>query len=388
MRLIDDIVLSRGPAAAFAVMGLYWGAFAALVPDLKAQIGASDGVFGLALFVSASGAVASMWLAPRVGEILGKRAMSFGALAMAVAFLLPGATGGAAGFALAMLLCAAASGILDVIMNAQVSRIEARENAALMNLNHAIFSFGYALAAILTGLAREAGFAATPVFAVFGLATIALAPLMRGDTLPAKGQSGTEKIRLPVSLVVLAGLVVLIAFLAEQATEGWSALHLERSLGAGAAEGALGPAILGLTMGVGRLFGQTLIRYLSELSLIRWGGILGAAGVALAALTENLLFAYLGFAILGIGVSVVAPMAFALIGRAVTDEQRTLAISRVAVLGYAGFFVGPPMMGVLAELWGISASFLAVSAGLLLMGLPLVALIRRNPDSQPGSEPR
>jgi hypothetical protein len=50
---------------------------------------------------------------------------------------------------------------------------------------------------------------------------------------------------------------VLVAFLVENAMEGWSALHIERTLGGGAAEGAFGPAILGLTMGIGRLSGRS-----------------------------------------------------------------------------------------------------------------------------------
>ena len=51
--------------------------------------------------------------------------------------------------------------------------------------------------------------------------------------------------------LVLIGIVIAIAFMREQAAEGWSALHLERSLNVCAALSAMGPAILGLTMGVG-----------------------------------------------------------------------------------------------------------------------------------------
>ena len=58
---------------------------------------------------------------------------------------------------------------------------------------------------------------------------------------------------MPFGLVWVGGLVVLAAFLGEAATEGWSALHVERTLGGRASEGAMGPALLGFGMAVGRL---------------------------------------------------------------------------------------------------------------------------------------
>ena len=74
--LMSDLRVSRAPAAGFIVVGLYWGSFAGLVPDLKAAIGASDGTFGLTMFFAALGALAAMWLAPRVDTKLGARAFT------------------------------------------------------------------------------------------------------------------------------------------------------------------------------------------------------------------------------------------------------------------------------------------------------------------------
>ncbi|MDP4991364.1 MAG: hypothetical protein NWQ37_09185, partial [Marivita lacus] len=47
MSLLRDLYISRGPAAGFAAVGVFWGSFAALVPVLKPQVGLSDGQFGL-----------------------------------------------------------------------------------------------------------------------------------------------------------------------------------------------------------------------------------------------------------------------------------------------------------------------------------------------------
>lgn len=381
MGFLQDIRSARAPAGAFVAVGLYWGCFAALAPDLKAGIGASDGAFGLAMLVASVGACLAMMTAPLADRRLGGAALPLLSLAMTAGFLLPGWAPGVVTFALAMSLAAMTTGTLDVVMNARLSQIEADSDRPLMNLLHGLFSFAYAGAALLAGLGRELGLSPATVFALAGLVTLALCLLMREAprATPATATgSETPAPRLPVLLLAAGGGVILVGFLAEQATEGWSALFLERSLGGGAAQGALGPAILGLTMGIGRLSGQGLARRFDARAVIRTGGVLAAAGATIAATAPSLGVAYLGFGILGLGVSVTVPMAFALVGRAVPDRMRTAAISRVSVIGYAGFFFGPPLMGFLSELWSLRASFLAVAVLLLVMAGPVVGLLRRD----------
>jgi MFS family permease len=90
--------------------------------------------------------------------------------------------------------------------------------------------------------------------------------------------------------------------------------------------------------------------------------------------------AYLGFALLGLGVSVLVPLAYAHVGARVSDASRTTAIARISVIGYAGFFIGPPMMGGISEAAGLAWSFAAVAATLLTITLILApALARRDP---------
>lgn len=379
MSLMRDLYISRGPAAAFAAVGLFWGAFAALVPVLKPQVGLSDGAFGLALLVASAGAVMAMWLAPLAERALGAKVLTVLSALLALATLFPGHTTGGVTFAFAMLGVTMVSGTLDVAMNARVSALEAQVKRSLMNLNHAVFSVAYAICAILTGVAREAGFGPaailTAVAVMIALLILQVAAAPVADPEPQAGDAETAP--LPWSLLLPGGLIILIAFMSEQATEGWSALHLERNLGAGAAQGALGPAILGLTMAVGRLAGQVVANRVSEQIVIRWTAATAGIGAVIAALSPSIWVAYLGFAILGLGVSVVAPMAYAWIGRMVPNRHRSHAISRISVVGYTGFFIGPPMMGFLSEWFGLWASFLTIGGILFLVPLVLVPILSR-----------
>jgi MFS family permease len=370
--MLRDLYLCRGPAAAFAAIGVYWGAFAALVPVLKPQAGLSDGAFGLAMLVSTCGAIAAMWTAPRIENWLGPRALPVLCVAMAVAFLLPGLSVNGVMLALTMMGAAMASGTLDVAMNARVSVLETARGRSLMNLAHGLYSVAYGISALVTGLLREAGWSAFAVFALMGVVVLALAAQAAAAPVPDPERDAGAPPPAPLSWYLLTplGLIVLIGFLAEQGTEGWSALHLERTLGAGAAQGALGPAILGVTMAVGRFSGQAIAHRFSEAAVISVASVLCAAGAVIAAWAPGITVAYAGFAMLGLGVSVVAPMAFAWAGRLVPVERKALAISRIAVLGYAGFFIGPPIMGGLSQLFGLQASFTVV--GLLMLVVPFV----------------
>ena len=379
MSILRDLYISRGPAAGFAAVGVFWGSFAALVPVLKPQVGLSDGQFGLALLITSIGAVLAMWLAPLAERGLGARALGVLTALLAVATLFPGHTTTGVTFTLAMLGVTMTSGTLDVAMNARVSALEARVGRSLMNLNHAVFSVAYAICAMGTGLAREAGFGPAAILTGGGLVMGLLmlqafaAPVADAD----HEADGVEVAPLPWTLLLPGGMIILIAFMSEQATEGWSALHLERNLGAGAAQGALGPALLGITMAIGRLAGQVVANCVSEPRVIRWAAVTAGIGACIAATASSLGVAYLGFSILGLGVSVMAPMAYAWIGRMVPNKYRSHAISRISVVGYFGFFIGPPMMGFLSEGFGLATSFLVIGGLLFAVTLVLLPVLNR-----------
>ena len=375
MQVFHALYLSRRPAVAFVIVGLFWGCFAAYVPQIKARLDVSDATFGLLLLCNALGLVSSMVLAPRLDRLLGARGMQIGSIALTISFLLPGFATDALSFGLAMVIVGAASGFTDVLMNARVSELEQLHRKPLMNANHGMFSVGYAVAAILSGVAREAQIAPGPAFATLAAAILILSIFLYMPPQYAASCAGTGG-RYPIKPLVLCGLIVLVAFMTEATVETWSALHIERSLQGRAAEGAMGPAMLGLTMAIGRFSGQAVSQIFSETKVIILATCVAAAGGTLAALALTPFWAAIGFGILGLGISVVGPLGLALVGKKVPDHLRTEAISRVAVLGFAGFFLAPSLMGLVSDFFGLRIAFLA-AAGLSLTAIPLTLLLRR-----------
>ena len=380
MSLKHDFYLSRKPLAGFMAIGAAWATYFAQMPVIKAQVGATDGQYGVALLMAAFGAIAAMWLAPACRRVAGGYAVPLGIAFIAVGMLAAGASTTLVALTAAMMLASTGSGVVDVLVNARVSEIEETSGRALMNLNHALYAFAYAASALATGAMRQAGFGPFVVFAVL-LAILLLLAWGASDTAPTAepvGQSDTGTA--PLTVVLLAGGIVLMAFLTEASTEGWSALHLERTLGGGPGQGALGPAALGLMMGVGRLGGHALAGRVRDTTLMMIATLVSAGGVAMAGLAPTVMMALAGFAIAGLGISVVVPLVMALVGRVVPHAQRLIAISRVSVIGYGAFFFGPPLMGLVAEGFGLRIAFITVAALLAMTAIMLIPALARRAD--------
>ncbi len=378
MNILQDISASRKPLAGFIAIGMAWSSFFAQMPVVKAGVNASDGAYGLAILWASIGAVLAMWLAPLALALAGRFAVCLAICAVGLSLFGAGMVPTLWALALMLAILSAGSGVVDVLVNAQVADIEARTGRSLMNLNHALYSFAYGGAALAVGFLRDADWTPVEVFALMLLlfALLAWTAIEGSVTVEVENTQETGS-GLPMKLVLLAGALVFIAFLTEASAEGWSALHIERGLGGSAQQGAWGPALLGLMMGVGRLFGHGLAQYLREATLMMLACVLASLGLAGAAVAPTVGVALFSFALAGLGISVVAPLTLALVGRVVPKKIRLAVIARVSVLGYGAFFVGPPIMGLIAEGFSLSSAFLSVACVLAIFGVSVVPLLAR-----------
>jgi MFS family permease len=389
MTLFHDLYLSRKPVKSFVLMAAMWACFAVMMPDLKAQIGASDAQFGMAFMIGNLGAFVTAWAAPRVDNMLGKFALSVAGIGMALSLLIMGLSGALWAFVMGMFLAALSSGICDILMNARVVEIETVEKRPLMNLNHAVFSFAYAGFALLGGVLRESGGSPTLAgFLVVILAVCFIPGSIITSTAPdadntMDGQAAQHAAKRAARVVVwLIGVVVLTSFITEHTVETWSALHLERTLGGTAAQGALGPAIIGLTMGVGRLFGQVLANRVKDMALLVGACLVSALGMAMTGLAPDLTAAYIGLTVLGLGIALVFPLAISLVGRVVPAHDRVRAIGQATVIGYGAFFVGPTLVGVSAEMFGLRIAFVLVAGVMVSVAVLIVPAIAKRAVAQ------
>ncbi len=371
--MLTTLSRARAPLAAFAAMGVLWGGFAADLPDIKTMLGVEAQTLGLLLFATPIAAVTSMLVAPAFGVRAGGWALPLATLIMAVAFAMPGMAGSVWLFPLAMLAAGAGTGLTDVIMNARVADLENRHSQPLMNLCHAAYSFGLAGGALLVEGMRSAQFGPAATLGTIATLAAALAVLtVEKDGAIAGLGRPKDKIAARLGPVpLIGGAIVLIAFLTENAAENWSALHIEQTLGGSPAAGAMGPAVMAITMGFARLAGQGLAQRVAGHVMLTCGALLSATGALIAAAASSPAMAYGGFIIMGLGSSVIAPTAFSMVGQMAHPAARARAVARATLLGYFGYFFGPPFVGFLAGHFGLRAAF--VFAAVLLLSVPIWA---------------
>ncbi|MGR3485955.1 MAG: MFS transporter [Paracoccaceae bacterium] len=364
MSVVRALTTARRPALGFVVLGGLFGALAAHLPELKSGLGASDARFGLLLLGAPLGLLVAVRIAPWIDARAGAWAPAGAAAGMgAVTPLLAWAPDQATFFA-AMVALGVVSGLVDVLINARTGDLEAAGTGPLMNAVHGSFSLAYGLAALGCAPLRAAGVPAEVTLTVLGVAALAGAGALR-IAPGAIAEDAPERLRRLPRAVWIGGGLVLLSFLVEAAVESWSALHVERTLGGAPGQGALGPAMLGLTMAVGRFGGQALTARVSEGSVIAAGAVLATSGAVLAAAAPGPLWGYVGFGAVGLGVSVIGPLALGRVGRGVGARDRTRAISAAAALGFVAFVVAPVLMGLLAEGFGLRAAFAVLALAAL-----------------------
>ncbi|NBZ87869.1 MFS transporter [Rhodobacteraceae bacterium CYK-10] len=373
MTAMTDLRLARAPLASFFAMGILWGSFAADLPDIKTTLGVDETRLGALLLMTPLAALIAMALSGRIARGLGTLALPLSTLAMALAFMVPGQVPIWYLFPLAMLFCGASTGAVDVLMNARIAALEAG-GRSLMTLAHAAYSFGYAGGALGTGALRTLGLGPGGVLLTMG-GVAALVALLCFEGQRIEGLTKGARVRLGL-VPLIGGGIVLIAFLTENAAEYWSALHIEQTLGGSPAFGSAAPALLALTMGIARIAGHGLADRVGAGRLLTLGAGISACGAMIIATAPGAPVAYLGFVVMGLGSSVIAPTAFTLVGRLSPPQDRARAIQAATMLGYSGYFVGPPGLGLIAGTFGLRAAFVAAAMALCLTWVLVWTLAR------------
>lgn len=358
----------RATAAAFLASGIGIGAWAAAIPEIKSELGLSNGALSLALLGFAIGAVLAMQLAGKVAQQLGTaRGTRLAMLVFAGTLALPPLAGNLPTLIFATFALGAAQGVLDVLMNAQASIVERRWGVPIMSSFHAAFSTGGLLGAAFGGLLASAGSGlGMDLAGLLGIVSAACAwvGLRETRTAPPAGRW----LMLPERALMPLAIAALLCMLCEGAMGDWSAVYLATVGGATSGWAAIGYAGFSGMMVAGRLAGDRVVERFGRPRVVGWGASIAAAGLALAVTWPAPLIATVGFSLVGLGLSNVVPAVYSAAGR--RGSTPAAGVSMVATAGYAGFLTGPMAIGAIAQASGLRAGL-----ALLVACVGVVALL-------------
>jgi fucose permease len=149
---------------------------------------------------------------------------------------------------------------------------------------------------------------------------------------------------------------------------GWGGIflhdvrHASLSLAASAVTAYTGGQTLG------RLAGDRLTGRWGGNALFRTGAVIAAAGFVAAVLAPDPAAAVAGFALAGLGSSVLIPLTFSAAGRLPGTDTARL-VSRLTTFTYTGILLGPALIGWAADRVGLAPTLSALAPLLLLVAV-------------------
>lgn len=354
----------------FALNGGVYGSWAPRVPALADQIGATPGMLGLALLGGTAGLLVAAPLSGRLSERFGARAVMLVATLLACVVLpLTGLVGSVAWLAVALFGLGLTNGALDVAMNIGGVGVERRTGKVIMPVFHAGFSFGGLVASAAAGLAAARHWSPERHFLVAAVVTALLMFVVyRGlpRSVPRSGQTARQARTAPTRRLVLwlLAVVPLCSAVAEGASSDWSALLLVTEHGAGQGAAALAFTAFSLAMAVTRLGSAWMQRRFGATRTLVAGALVAGVGLAMSAVVPVAGPAFAGFVLAGMGLAAAFPVALSLAGEAGkradgSGGEREIAF--VTTIAYTGFLAGPPLIGGIAQVTSLSASFVLVA---------------------------
>ncbi|MGW4440430.1 MFS transporter [Streptomyces sp. NPDC004596] len=355
--------------AFFALDGFVFAGWVVRIPDIKEQTHASAATLGLALLGVSAGAVLTMTMTGRLCRRYGSHPVTVVCMTvLALSVALPPLTHSAPALGAVLLLFGAAYGGVNVAFNSAAVDLVAALRRPIMPTFHAAFSLGGMIGAGLGGLVAGS---LSPTRHLLGITLLGLlvtaaagptllrheapAPPERPESEPgsaARHPEGGKR-----ALVVVFGLIALCTAYGEGAMADWGALHLQEDLAASAGTAAAGYSLFALSMTIGRLTGTALLLRLGRARTVVAGGATAAAGMLLGSLAPSVWAALLGFAVTGLGLANLFPVAVERAG-ALTGPS---GVAVASTLGYGGMLLGPPAIGFMADWLSLPAALTSVA---------------------------
>lgn len=378
-------------AMAFAL-----GALFSRLPDLEVSFDLTESRLGLLLVTMSLGVLGGMTVSGRLIEQVGARASAMVTVLGAASLyaLIPWMP---SGLAAAPLLFAAGilAGAFEINANVEADRHEALLGRRIMSRAHGMWSLGFFVTALVGAVMRQ-----TEVSIELHMLVILITVMISGWIVfsgvenaprPTGSDAGeTPRVALPTVGLLPLCLVGAAPLFAEGASVDWSAIYMRDVFAVSPFVGGLSITIFSLAIAIGRLGMDPVIdRFEPRPVAVTLLGI-AAIGLVMVVAAPHPVVALVGFALTGLGCSSIYPLAISAAARR-TDRPSATNVAALGQMTFVVFFLGPPLLGFIAEHAGVRASYGAVVpvivAALLVTGA-LAADKRHRAAPQTASIPR
>ncbi|MFI7229988.1 MFS transporter [Nonomuraea angiospora] len=386
----------------FFLAGFVMGLWAAGLPSLNDRLGLGPARLGSVLLLISGGALVSMLVAGRlVDRWSSRRVCWFAGPFSGLVLLGPALASSYWALAVLAVLFGIGLGVTEVAMNAHSVEVERRYGRPIISAFHGTWSLGGAAGGGLTSLALQAGVDAqwlliaaalvVPLLYVPAARLLLPDPPAHAAASEAGVSSGSS---LGWSLIALLGLAAFAGHLSEGAAIDWAALHARWVLETDPAMAPLAYTIFSVAMTTVRLLGDPIRARLGSVRTIQLAGVFATAGYVLVLVSPvaggalQIVCAWTGWALAGVGLATVIPVLFSAVGAAGGRVGRALAM--VTAFGYSGLLLGPAVLGYVAEASSLPVALIipaVLAAVVALSGTPAIRTLTHLPTSTPNPTP-
>ncbi|MFI9843880.1 MFS transporter [Nonomuraea sp. NPDC051941] len=400
--LIDARRARAGVFGFFFLAGFVMGLWAAGLPSLNDRLGLGPARLGSVLLLISGGALVSMLVAgPLVDRWSSRRVCWFAGPFSGLVLLGPALASSYWALAALAVLFGIGLGVTEVAMNAHSVEVERRYGRPIISAFHGTWSLGGAAGGGLTSLALQTGVDAQWLLIVAALVVpllyVPAARLLLPDppahtTASETGASSGSS--LGWGLIALLGLAAFAGHLSEGAAIDWAALHARWVLDTDPAMAPLAYTIFSVAMTTVRLLGDPIRARLGSVRTIQLAGVFATAGYILVLVSPavggilQIVCAWTGWALAGVGLATVVPVLFSAVGAAGGRVGRALAM--VTAFGYSGLLLGPAVLGYVAEASSLPVALIipaVLAAVVALSGAPAIRTLTHLPTSTPNPDP-
>ena len=349
----------------FAAFFLYAFSLGSIYPrlgEIQRGMGVGEGALGLALIGTATGTLVSLSFAGPLLERMGyRRALLVLTPLVAVFFAIASWASGPLVLYFCLVPAGLCIGMVEIVVNVEADRVEHQLGRRIMNRAHGFWSFGFFAAGLMGAGVSQLGI--SPQLHLMGMVPVVVLAvlLLLGRFSPAPlrevaaGDAPPHFARPTLAIMALV-CVTLSAMLLEGAGADWSAIYMRDVFAASPLLCGLAVATGACTQGLMRFFADGLVDRYSPVGVAR--GLLSVlgAGALLVVFAPGPAWALLGLGLMGVGTSGIFPLAMSAAAQRV-DRPAAVNVAALAQISFVVFLLGPPLLGQVAEHWGVRWAF-------------------------------
>jgi MFS family permease len=293
-----------------------------------------------------------------VSRIGGRMAIIYGFVFFLAVVSLPAFAPSAVLLFFALMIVGVALSTVELGMNVEADVTEKATGLIIMSRCHGFWSFGImagsliGVGAIAIGLSPHWSILITALIVL----PVALIASLRLPKLPESHHEENSQAKTgfkPPSLALL-GICAFVfgVTMTEGAIADWSAVYLRDVMNAEGAQTGLGYSVFAFMVAAGRFSGDYMKGRFGAVAIARGCGIASLAGMLVVLFAPATPLALIGFAAVGVGVSVGFPLAVTAVA-SLTDRPPASSVATLSFAALSGFLIGPPIIGFLGELLGL-----------------------------------